>query len=418
MSDHKDVKPDTDGIKPDVDGIKPDTDGIKPEADGITSEADGIKPKADGITSEADGITSEADGITSEATSNTIPHQNDNCFKGVLVEKLTVKDLLEIFSFFQNGTSSDFFEIESLRNELVKNPNASYRLDSLFKIIFLTDAELPPGFSQEDNIYFIIEYEEERRAKDFGKHLVYLGIVMQKYYTSLQKKFVFNIAIIYGPKIKPPNTFNANDDSPESELISYNIASAKINLLYIYLNKTEKDKLFATIQDKIDRGEKLNNYTLFKLLSLPRKDKLDVDLLKKCYDIGTNPSLNTQEGIEQFIYYFVILFFESLNDDQKKIFEKEPVMSQYLQQKNEEYAKAAVQKVEQALQAKNAELQALQAKLQAELKAKLKAKDDELKAKLKAKDDELQNLRAKMQAEMQNTPQTKKAKPQTKKPGD
>jgi hypothetical protein len=117
-------------------------------------------------------------------------------------------------------------------------------------------------------------------------------------------------------------------------------------------------------------AQKLNNFNPFELLTLLRIGKFDIDLLTKCFHVSTNPAINSKDGIERFKYYFAILFFDSLNNDQKKIFKKELVMSQYFQKMHEEYAKEAVQRAKQELQAKHrAKMQALQAEHRAKMQA-------------------------------------------------
>jgi chemotaxis protein histidine kinase CheA len=274
-------------------------------------------------------------------------------------------------------------------------------LDSLYRINFLPGKKLPPDLSRKDEVYLFVEYEEKFRAGNIGKLLNYVGIVTEEYFTNLRKNFIINSVVIYGPKIKPPKTFKSNDDISEHKTISLSPYPVKINFINIYLSKINQEKVFAKIKDKIDQGKKLNNFNLFELLTLPRIGKFDIDLLTKCFHVATDPAINSKDGIERFKYYFDILFFDSLNNDQKKIFKKELVMSQYFQKMHEEYAKEAVQRAEQEFQAKKeVEMQELQAKHRAEMQALQRAKEkaeQELQAKHRAEMQALQ--RAKEKAE-------------------
>ncbi|MDR3154668.1 MAG: hypothetical protein LBW85_10480 [Deltaproteobacteria bacterium] len=188
------------------------------------------------------------------------------------------------FGFSSFGGAAEYFVVaKSLRNEIPLHLRSKIYIDLLFLLTFKEGVELPPGFNRDAVELLVVEVEEERRARDVAKHVLYAGALLHEYYTSLDIDFRLRMTVIYGPKVSPKKTARTD------------FGSLVFRPDRIFLAETDIDGLLSRAKGRRESGLKITRLDLYRLFSAPRiGETLDPDLLRLCLGFAADPALSSE----------------------------------------------------------------------------------------------------------------------------
>ncbi|MDR3154855.1 MAG: hypothetical protein LBW85_11460, partial [Deltaproteobacteria bacterium] len=139
---------------------------------------------------------------------------------------------------------------KSPRNEFLLNLKSKIFVDLLYLLKPKEGAPPPPGFNRDAVELLSIELEEERRARDVAKHVLYAGAILQEYYTSLDIDFRLRVTVIYGPKVSPKETARTD------------FGSLVFMPDLIFLADTDIGGLLSAAKGKLESGRKITRLEL------------------------------------------------------------------------------------------------------------------------------------------------------------
>ncbi|MDR3153043.1 MAG: hypothetical protein LBW85_01940, partial [Deltaproteobacteria bacterium] len=209
------------------------------------------------------------DGAASSGKQRKSSH--DQLGKTVLATDADDMPVSELGIFGRGKFHENFVVAKSSRHELPIRQKTRVLFDMLFSLKLKEGAPPPPGFSRDAVELLIVELEEERRARDVAKHLLYAGAIFQEHYTSLEIDFRLHMTVIYGPKVNPKETARAD------------FGCLVFRPELIFLADTDIGGLLSEAKEHLESSRKITRLQLYRLLSAPRiGETLDPELLRLC----------------------------------------------------------------------------------------------------------------------------------------
>lgn len=166
--------------------------------------------------------------------------------KGIAYQNKDIEFKLLSESFKERSFAAYGLQLPKIKEVLPTNlPSVvanEMRMDNLFLL--------------EDGTYAIVDYESVNKVKNRIKYINYIGRVMERYYQENRELPNLRLIIIYTGDV------NTAEAELETECLT-------LRMEQVFLRKLPVEKIYETIQEKLERKEALTETELMQLMVLP-----------------------------------------------------------------------------------------------------------------------------------------------------
>lgn len=154
-------------------------------------------------------------------------------------------------------TLSETFKDKALNMYGLNYPKIVEMLPNEFPQVKADERRADSIFLLADGSILLLEYESNSRiVENMYKYIDYVLRISNRFYKEHKEIVKVNVAVIYASNIKRANN-------------EMNIGSVGINVESVFMKNYDGDKIYAEIDTKIKRDEKLNDEDLMNLILLP-----------------------------------------------------------------------------------------------------------------------------------------------------
>jgi hypothetical protein len=232
----------------------------------------------------------------------------------------------KILGFEHQVDMKNNLNITMTNNELSLSYHQIITPDFIYIIEAKNKKKPPQSFDMSATYFHIINFYEENDPTDLYNNLLYLLGLFNTHYSDSEGNIYIIFTIIYGPDVTYTDNFQDN----------FGCCTFKPHR--IFLSQTNTNQLLSDLNNKLNSRHKATRLELLKLCLLPKIEKItfkiirdfsrfaktyklsdinehNFDILKKCFNFGSNPALSDDSLSDDFLDYFCELYFPELREE-------------------------------------------------------------------------------------------------------